>query len=199
MQYINQIKNRRRSSQMISAPKPVLTPEDEAYFREVTAHPEFVPLPETETDQIPTETPAGESQQRVTSVQPENIPLPTSPAEEFGKELGEEGRQERKGSEPTLSKSETPKSEPSKAPQKKKRWSTMFWKKNTDKVGQGFNVDARAMLALVSNYTNQRDHMNRAKMLALQTNPKLNPRLLRTHQMPRPMERTRIKTKMPKT
>jgi hypothetical protein len=195
MQYLNQIKNRRRSSQMVSAPKPVLTPEDEAYFREVTAHPEYIPLPADETDQVPAESPAREYQPPVISEQAENIPLPTSPAEEFGKELGEESRQERKGSEPTLSKSETSKSETSKAPQKKKRWSTMFWKKNTDKVSQGFNHDDYTIRVLASNHTNQWTCINRAKILI---NLKLKPRLLRMHRMPGPMERARTKIRTPK-
>jgi hypothetical protein len=142
MQYLNQLKGRRRSSQMISTPKPVLTPEDEAYFREVTAHPGSVPLPADEIDQIQAESLARESQTPAISEQAENIPLPTSPVEEFGKELGEEGRQQRKGSEPNVSGSETLNSKTLKAPQKNKRWSAMFWKKN--KVGQ----DAYAILHL---------------------------------------------------
>ncbi|OQD60076.1 hypothetical protein PENPOL_c028G09029 [Penicillium polonicum] len=55
---------------MTSAPKPVLTPEDEAYVREVTPQPESVPIPTEQNEQIPTESPAG--------------------AEELAKELGEE-------------------------------------------------------------------------------------------------------------
>ncbi|CAG8029501.1 unnamed protein product [Penicillium olsonii] len=138
MQYINQIKNLRRSSQMVSSPKPVLTPEDEAYFRQVTSQTAPADNSAEENREIPTEIPTEESQQPTPSTPAENIPLPTSPVEEFGKELGEEGRQERRESQPDLTRSETPKSETSKAPQKKKRWSTMFWKKNTDKK----NTDA---------------------------------------------------------
>ena len=133
MQYINQIKNLRRSSQMVSSPKPVLTPEDEAYFRQVTSQTAPADNSAEENREIPTEIPTDESQQPTPSTPAENVPLPTSPVEEFGKELGEEGRQERRESQPDLTRSETPKSETSKAPQKKKRWSTMFWKKNTDK------------------------------------------------------------------
>jgi hypothetical protein len=200
MQYLNQIKNRRRSSQMISSPKPVLTPEDEAYFREVTAHPESIPLPADNADEILAEIPAGGSQQPTTSAseQAENIPLPTSPAEEFGKELGEESRQERKGSEPTLSRSETPKSETSKAPQKKKRWSAMFWKKNTDKVRQDFNVDTYQVHMLVSICTNLWTRLNRVKMPVPRTNLKSKPRL-QMHQMWPPTEKTQTKIKTPKT
>jgi hypothetical protein len=138
MQYLNQIKNLRRSSQ-ISAPKPVLTPEDEAYLREVTGQSESAPIPTDQNEQTPTESPTRTSLQPAMSVQAENIPLPTSPVEDLAKELGEEGRQERKSSQPTLTRSETPKSEVSKPPQKKKRWSAMFWKKNTEKVRHLFN------------------------------------------------------------
>lgn len=125
---------------MITAPKPVLTPEDEAFLREVTANPESVSTQTEQKDEAPTESPAGAPLQHATSEQAENIPLPTSPGEEFGKELGEESRQERKNSVPSLTRSETPQSESAKAPQKKKRWSAMFWKKNTDKVGLPLNV-----------------------------------------------------------
>ncbi|KAJ5961581.1 hypothetical protein N7501_006522 [Penicillium viridicatum] len=75
---------------MTSAPKPVLTPEDEAYVREVTPQPESVPIPTEQNEQIPTESPAG--------------------AEELAKELGKEGRQERKSSQATLTRPDTPKS-----------------------------------------------------------------------------------------
>ncbi|KAJ5154969.1 uncharacterized protein N7500_010408 [Penicillium coprophilum] len=129
MQYLNQIKNLRRSSQMISAPKPVLTAEDEAYLREVTGKPE----PAEQNEQNQHGSPVGASLQPTISEQAENIPLPTSPGEELGKELGEEGRQERRSSQPTLGRSETSKSEVPKPSQKKKRWSAMFWKKNTEK------------------------------------------------------------------
>jgi hypothetical protein len=133
MEYFNQIKNRRRSSQMTSAPKPVLSPEDEAYLRGLTAEEETVPIPTDPKEQTPTEAPAEASQQAAISEDAVNVPLPTSPVEEFGKELGEEERRERKGSQPALTRSDTPKTESTKAPQKKKRWSAMFWKKNTEK------------------------------------------------------------------
>ncbi|KAJ5793956.1 hypothetical protein N7457_000555 [Penicillium paradoxum] len=136
MQYLNQIKNRQRSPQMISTPKPVLTPEDEAYLREVTAHPESVPASTEQKEQTSIESSAGAPLQPEISVQAEDVPLPCSPGEEFGKELGEEGRQERKNPHPTLERSVTPQPEAAKASPKKKRWSAMFWKKNTGK-----NVD----------------------------------------------------------
>lgn len=153
MQYLNQIKNLRRSSQMVSAPKPVLTPEDEAYLREVTAQTESVPITTEQNEQPRTESPAGVSLQPAISEQAENIPLPTSPVEELAKELGEEGRQERKNSQATSTRSETPKSEVSKPPQKKKRWSAMFWKKNTEKVSHIFNcVHVRILPSGLSMY-----------------------------------------------
>lgn len=151
MQYFNLVKKSKPSSQMISAPKPVLTAEDEAYFREVTSHPESAAKLDGDTREIKPESPLEESSQAPPSAQAENIPLPTSPVEEFGKELGEEGREERRESQPSLTRSETPKSEVSKAPQKKKRWSTMFWKKNTDKkVCQQLDRNHRIILVLAS-------------------------------------------------
>ncbi|KAJ5749231.1 uncharacterized protein N7511_010927 [Penicillium nucicola] len=141
MDYFNQLKNRRRSSQINSTPKPVLSPEDEAYLRSLTAE-EFVPIPTDPKER----TPAEASQQAETGEFAINVPLPTSPAEEFGKELGEEDRRERKGSEPTLTRSETPQSESKKAPQKKKRWSAMFWKKNTDGKDKDVNESAKSQI-----------------------------------------------------
>ncbi|KGO42614.1 hypothetical protein PEX1_016220 [Penicillium expansum] len=114
---------------MTSAPKPVLTAEDEAYLREVTAQPESVPITTEPNEQATAESPAGAPLQPAINEQAENIPLPISPGEELAKELGEEGRQERKNSQATLTRSATPKSEVSKPPQKKKRWSAIFWKK----------------------------------------------------------------------
>ncbi|QQK47295.1 Monoacylglycerol lipase ABHD12 [Penicillium digitatum] len=133
MQYLSQIKNLRRSSQVTSAPKPILTAEDEAYLREVTAQPELVPIKTKEKEQDPNESPAGAYLQPAISEQAENIPLPISPGEELAKELREKGRQERKSSQLILTRSEAPKSEVSKLPSKKKRWSALFWKKNTEK------------------------------------------------------------------
>jgi hypothetical protein len=156
MEYFNQIKNRRRSSQMISAPKPVLSPEDEAYLRGLTAEEETVPIPTEPKEQTPTKAPAEASQQATTSEDAVNVPLPTSPVEEFGKELGEEERRERKGSQPALTRSDTSKSE---APQKKKRWSAMFWKKNTEKKvssPSGIIVPSVHMLISSLPYTGQR-------------------------------------------
>ncbi|KAJ6033873.1 uncharacterized protein N7446_007830 [Penicillium canescens] len=146
MEYFNQIKNRRRSSQMTSAPKPVLSPEDEAYLRGLTAEEETLPIPTEPKEQTPTGAPDGVSPQAATSEDAVNVPLPTSPVEEFGKELGEEERRERKGSQPALMRSDTPKTETTKAPQKKKRWSAMFWKKNTEKKDKDVNESAKAQI-----------------------------------------------------
>ncbi|KAJ5588233.1 hypothetical protein N7537_010911 [Penicillium hordei] len=126
---------------MTSAPKPVLTSEDEAYLREVTAQSESVPISTEQNEQTPTESPAGIPLQPALSEQAENIPLPISPGEELAKELGEEGRQERKNSQATLTRSDTPKSEVAKPQQKKKRWSAMFWKKNTEKDKEALDTN----------------------------------------------------------
>lgn len=131
MQYLNQIKNRRRSSQILKAPNPVLTEEEEAYLWQVTSQAEgsqikdgMVPIDKDES-RTAAEKPssAGEAQ---------NIPLPVSPGEELGKQLGEAGRKESMRSEDAEKAIETTKSPAAAAPPKKKRWSTMFWKKNGD-------------------------------------------------------------------
>jgi hypothetical protein len=167
---------------MTSAPKPVLTPEDEAYLREVTAQVGSEPIPTEQNGQTSTGSATGASLQPATSEPPENIPLPTSPGEELGKELGEEGRQERRSSQPTLARSETPKSEVSKPSQKKKRWSTMFWKKNTAKVGHLF-VFILGYLHLARVCTNIKT-------------PRTKPQLLRPHQIHQQMGKTQTKIKM---
>jgi hypothetical protein len=196
MQYLNQIKNLRRSSQMTTAPKPVLTPEDEAYLREVTGQSESAPIPTDQNDQTPTESPAGTSLQPAMSGQAENIPLPTSPVEDLAKELGKEGRQERKSSQPTLARSETPKSEDSKPPQKKKRWSAMFWKKNTEKVGRLFNCVHFRDVASASVCTNMRVPTNRIRTPTVETNRRPKPRLLPPHRIRQQTGKTQIKIKM---
>lgn len=143
MEYFNQIKNRRRSSQILKSPNPVLTDEDEAFLQRVTSQPEQAISPGQDDSQAPRaldESP----QQPIQSEDAQEIPLPTSP-EEFGKELGEEGRKARESGELTEAKAEPAKSEQDKAAEKKKkRWIAMFWKKNEDngKVREAFtNVD----------------------------------------------------------
>lgn len=139
MEYFNQIKNRRRSSQIVKPSNPVLSAEEEAYLRQLTAQPENTVQPSAQKD-TPTQATEGsaESSQQPalseSSQEAQNVPLPTSPVEEFGKELGEEERKAHEKPE-NIGKSESkpPKTEASAAPEKKKkRWSTMFWKKNTD-------------------------------------------------------------------
>lgn len=138
MDYINQMKNRRRSSQILQAPKPVLTEEEEAYLRQVTA-PENGSSTAVKTPSPGCEVPPESSQQPVLNEGAEEIPLPASPAEEFGKKLGEQGRRASQLSGSSANKeSESLKPQELGAPEKKKkRWSTMFWKKNGDakKVG----------------------------------------------------------------
>jgi hypothetical protein len=138
MEYINQMKNRRRSSQVLQAPKPVLTEEEEAYLRQVTS-PESGSGTVAKASSPGSEVPPGSSEYPVLNEGAETIPLPASPAEEFGKELGEQGRRTSQLSGGSANKeSELVKPQDSGVPEKKKRrWSTMFWKKNADskKVG----------------------------------------------------------------
>ncbi|KAJ5645019.1 hypothetical protein N7507_011030 [Penicillium longicatenatum] len=133
MEYINQMKNRRRSSQVLQAPKPVLTEEEEAYLRQVTS-PESGSSTVAKASSPGSGVPPGSSEYRVLNEGAETIPLPASPAEEFGKELGEQGRRTSQLSSGSANKeSELVKPQDSGAPEKKmKRWSTMFWKKNAD-------------------------------------------------------------------
>lgn len=135
MQYLNQIKNRRRSSQILSPPKPVLTDEDEAFLRKVTSDPEHAlkSAGQNETQGLEglPEGPKG-SQAPAVDESALDIPLPTSPVEEFGKELGEEGRKTREQPGDTRPKSEPTKAQDDSVLEKKKRWSGMFWKKSSD-------------------------------------------------------------------
>ncbi|KAJ6115594.1 hypothetical protein N7523_006011 [Penicillium sp. IBT 18751x] len=139
MEYFNQIKNRRRSSQIMTPSNPVLNAEEEAYLRQLTAEPENAPEPSGQK-----ELPAGVTEPTVeasqasvlneTSQEAQSVPLPTSPLEELGRELGEEERKAHKKSENIeKTQSENAKPDSAAAPEKKKkRWSAMFWKKNTD-------------------------------------------------------------------
>lgn len=138
MEYFNQIKNRRRSSQIMTPSNPVLNAEEEAYLRQLTAQSENAPDPsgqkEAPTEATETTEPSQLSALNETSQEAQSVPLPTSPLEELGKELGEEDRKAHEKSE-NIEKieSQPTKTEPTAAPEKKKkRWSTMFWRKNTD-------------------------------------------------------------------
>lgn len=135
MDYLNQMKNRRRSSQILQAPKPVLTEEEEAFLRQVTDQSNSQsPVAGEASTEAPLDTTETATSSNLNG-EAHDIPLPASPGEEFGKTLGEQGRRESqmsglttpaKGLEPVKSQSTA-------APdKKKKRWSTMFWKKGAD-------------------------------------------------------------------
>lgn len=144
MQYFNQIKNRRRSSQIVKPPNPVLTDEDEAFLQRVTSEPEQGPISPSQGDAQASKSAEEGSQQPALNEGAQNIPLPASP-EEFGKELGEEERKAREKAELTEAKSELANPDQDKAAEKKKkRWSVMFWKKNAD-TGKVRNVFSKTI------------------------------------------------------
>lgn len=130
MDYLNQVKNRRRSSQIMQTPNPVLTPEDEAFLQQVTSQQEHQPASAGPSDEKASD-PASKSSTSPDQKEPaQDVPLPASPAEEFGKELGEEARE---NPNITETKSEHSKPQDSKtSDKKKKRWTAMFWKKDPD-------------------------------------------------------------------
>jgi hypothetical protein len=148
MQYFNQIKNRRRSSHTVNPPKPVLTPEDEAFLQKVTSDPEDRPDSTTQNKTLTLEGLADSSQKPVVDDGALDVPLPSSPVEEFGRELGEEERKAREQPEDVRTKSEPVKPQDASVPEKKKRWSTIFWKKSADtkKVCVPRLEDARSRL-----------------------------------------------------
>ena len=131
-------KNRRRSSQIMQTPNPVLSSEDEAFLQQVVSQQEHTPRSAGPVDsndgkltEIVAESPA-QSGLRETA---QDVPLPASPAEEFGKELGEEARE---NNDTPDTQTESPKQQDGKpSDKKKKRWTAMFWKKDSDskKVG----------------------------------------------------------------
>jgi hypothetical protein len=116
----------------MNLPKPVLTAEDEAFLQQVTSDPEHRPDSAAHNETQALEGSAESSQKPVVDDGALDIPLPSSPVEEFGKELGEEERKAREQPGENRSKSEPAKPEDTPAPEKKKRWSTMFWKKGAD-------------------------------------------------------------------
>ncbi|KAJ5692877.1 hypothetical protein N7462_002300 [Penicillium macrosclerotiorum] len=132
MQYFNQIKNRRRSSQILKPPNPVLTAEDEAFLQQVTSQPEQRPPSDSQASLQNQGALAGSSQRPILEDGPQNVPLPASPAEEFGKKLGEEERKTRDQAENVRTQSEPTQPQDAPGPEKKKRWSGMFWKKGPD-------------------------------------------------------------------
>ncbi|GLI72884.1 hypothetical protein PoHVEF18_001068 [Penicillium ochrochloron] len=132
MQYFNQIKHRRRSSLIPNPPKPVLTAEDEAFLQKVTSDPEHRPDSAVQNETQKLGGLPDSSQKPVVDDGALDVPLPSSPVEEFGKELGEEERKAREQPEDNRTKSEPAKPEDTAVPEKKKRWSSMFWKKAAD-------------------------------------------------------------------
>ncbi|KAL4931148.1 uncharacterized protein BDV17DRAFT_289137 [Aspergillus undulatus] len=143
---------------------PVLTPEDEAFLRKVTAeNPTAAPAPAPGQDGVArtsgiereTETGVGETQQQPLP-DPAEIPIPMSPVEEFGKELGERERKrsvtaaELTGGADTNTSTaintgagagrgnagpSSAKGGRSASPAKKKKWS-LFWKKGEGKTSE---------------------------------------------------------------
>jgi hypothetical protein len=116
----------------LQAPNPVLSAEDEAFLQQVTSQQGEAPVSAgpDKIDAKPAEPLAESPVKTVPSHDAQDVPLPASPAEEFGKELGEEARE---NPDIVETKSEPPKLETAKASdKKKKRWSAMFWKKDPD-------------------------------------------------------------------
>ena len=125
-------KNRRRSSQIIQTPNPVLSSEDEAFLQHIVSQQEHTPRsagPVVSNDGKPTEPVAEIPAQPELGETAQDVPLPASPAEEFSKELGEEARET---TDTPDTQSEPPKQEESNpTDKKKKRWTAMFWKKDS--------------------------------------------------------------------
>ncbi|KAJ5386551.1 hypothetical protein N7509_009092 [Penicillium cosmopolitanum] len=112
------LKNRRRSSQIMQTPNPVLTSEDEAFLQQVTSQQEHTPGSAGPSGGNATDFAAESPVHPGLKESAQDVPLPASPAEEFGKELGEEARE---NPETTETKSEPPKSQDSKTSDKKKK------------------------------------------------------------------------------
>ncbi|KAH8424149.1 uncharacterized protein LDX57_001903 [Aspergillus melleus] len=136
MQQFNQLKNWRRSSVFRPpAQDPVLTAEDERFLQNIV----------TETGGDPVVSPPAEESGSRSPVSPLGTDAPTlqspvSPVEEFGRELGEEGRKARElaqkqqsgGSQTSKTETATPIEK-----EKKKRWTWLRRKstqKNTENV-----------------------------------------------------------------
>lgn len=130
LDYFNQVKNRRRSSQIMQTPNPVLSSEDEAFLQQVTSQQENIPSSAGPSDEKAVDSTAESPAHFALSEPAQDVPLPTSPTEEFGKELGEEARE---NPELVETKSEPPKPEGTRASdKKKKRWLSTLWKKDPD-------------------------------------------------------------------
>lgn len=112
---------------------PVLTADDEAFLQRVTSQPEQGRSPSVEPDMSTAVSQGEDSQQPTLNENAQDIPLPASPIEKFGEELGEEERKARARAETAEILSEPAKQEPNvTSEKKKKRWSSMFWKKTGD-------------------------------------------------------------------
>lgn len=110
-------------------PNPVLTSEDEAFLQQVTSQQENKPALMGTSDENASEQAEIQAHTKAAEIS-HDAPPPASPAEEFGKEMGEEAREN-----PDISKtkSEPPKPQDTKtSDKKKKRWTAMFWKKGSD-------------------------------------------------------------------
>ncbi|KAJ6166894.1 hypothetical protein N7470_002341 [Penicillium chermesinum] len=126
MQYFNQMKDRRRS-QAAPTPKPILTEDDEAYLCKVVSQQEQ----NLEAPENPNAMDSERVQQPARKDSTQDIAPPASPVEEFGKELGEQGRRASQ-LESLQSTPETIKQQATAEPEKKKkRWSSMFWRSCT--------------------------------------------------------------------
>ncbi|KAJ5888608.1 hypothetical protein N7495_008649 [Penicillium taxi] len=130
-QYINQLRNRRRSSQITRSYDPVLTDEDAVYLQHLTDQ-------SSENDVV--KTPVEHSKSVVLDEGAQDIPLPASPAEDFGKTLGEAGRRAGHKGDSAGSTLEASKSPTFSAPEKKKRWS-IFGRKNSVIKGKDSSAD----------------------------------------------------------
>ncbi|KAJ5492919.1 hypothetical protein N7539_001665 [Penicillium diatomitis] len=131
MQYFNQIKDRRRPSQISSSHNPVLTPEDEAFLTKVTSDPETQPEPVPQNESRPLEGPAGDSGALVADNKPHEATSAAAPAEELGKQLGEAERLKEEQKIGVKKDTEPVKSNVAPTADKKKnRWSSMLWKKS---------------------------------------------------------------------
>lgn len=115
---------------------PVLSPEDEAFLRNVTSESPSA----TAQDAVPSEQ-AGDQPSSPVSGDAQ-APAPISPVEEFGKELGERERRKSLTEHPTSNEESSAtgtttepsaKARPSGSPKKRRPW-TMLWKKSDKKV-----------------------------------------------------------------
>ncbi|PLB53233.1 hypothetical protein P170DRAFT_126969 [Aspergillus steynii IBT 23096] len=136
MQQFNQLKSWRRSSQFRPPVQdPVLTAEDERFMQNIMAE-------NGSNGSNPAVSPPGEAPGSRSPVSPlgpgaPNLQSPVSPVEEFGRELGEEGRKARELAQKQssgASQSSKPENSTPIEKEKKKRW-TWLRRRSTQKVG----------------------------------------------------------------